>query len=629
LSTYGVKLQRSDDLKLAARSDAPTASSLVDWARRRRETGERLAVDLFSGAGGLSLGLEAAGWTVAAAVDHDSKALATHAHNFDGLTLRADLADAKVARSLIRLLKPVEPDLVAGGPPCQPFSRAGRSKIKSLVRDGLREAIDDRRQLWRPFVETAISLKPRVILMENVPDMALGDGFSVVREIVERMERAGYHTQIRLVDAWLYGVPQHRKRLIVLARNDCDEFFWPAIEPKVYLGDAIGDLPPLKDTIGARLAQYSPEGELGPFATLMRNGSEDGIVHDHMTRPVREDDRVIFEMMDSKTLYSSIPAHLRRYSADTFDDKYKRLGKDDLSRSVTAHIARDGYWYIHHAEHRTLTVREAARIQTFPDRFRFAGTRSDAYRQIGNAVPPLLGAAAAKALLPREEAAVTPEKSGVRPVIDRGHWHQARLALSAWGRKVHNGPDHWYLVPGKRTTPQIAAVAVSFGRRASRIALSLILTAQRNGAPLDEATIRELQNGVGSSGPAAVVLDQLPSLISEPSLWLDSGEIITRLKLRKSEADLFRLLNGEDLMLDGQAGFRVAARVAGTQTDTKNRLTDGRIDLARLVGAGPGAPLRMASIRLIGANLCRAENPACGLCPLQKWCASAQSLASS
>jgi DNA (cytosine-5)-methyltransferase 1 len=96
--------------------------------------------------------------------------------------------------------------------------------------------------------------------------------------------------------------------------------------------------------------------------------------------------------------YSQLPEVLKRYRDDIFDDKYNRLRWDDRSRSITAHIAKDGYWYIHPEEHRTLTVREAARIQTFPDEFRFSGGRSDAFRLIGNAVPPLLGEMVASAL---------------------------------------------------------------------------------------------------------------------------------------------------------------------------------------------------------------------------------------
>src|ERR671936_1550143 len=95
--------------------------------------------------------------------------------------------------------------------------------------------------------------------------------------------------------------------------------------------------------------------------------------------------------MDDGTLYSDLPQRLRRYRSDIFTDKYKRLSWDGLSRTITAHLAKDGYWYIHPEQHRTLSVREAARIQTFPDWFRFAGEPSHRYRQIGNAVPPMLG----------------------------------------------------------------------------------------------------------------------------------------------------------------------------------------------------------------------------------------------
>jgi DNA (cytosine-5)-methyltransferase 1 len=129
-----VKLQRSDDLRLAEHPSACTPETFAEWCQQRRDAGERLAVDLFSGAGGLSLGLEAAGWTVAVAVDNDPKALQTHRHNFPGLALSHDLAEPAGRQTLVDLLSQTEIDLVAGGPPCQPFSRAGSSKIRSLVR---------------------------------------------------------------------------------------------------------------------------------------------------------------------------------------------------------------------------------------------------------------------------------------------------------------------------------------------------------------------------------------------------------------------------------------------------------------------------------------------------------------
>ena len=109
--------------------------------------------------------------------------------------------------------------------------------------------------------------------------------------------------------------------------------------------------------------------------------------------------RRAFEKMTSKTRYSDLPEDMRRYRADIFDDKYKRLDENGLSRTITAHIAKDGYWYIHPRDSRTLTVREAARLQTFPDRYRFAGPPSAAFRQIGNAVPPLVGERLGEAVL--------------------------------------------------------------------------------------------------------------------------------------------------------------------------------------------------------------------------------------
>ena len=118
-------------------------------------------------------------------------------------------------------------------------------------------------------------------------------------------------------------------------------------------------------------------------------------IRDHVTRAVRPDDAEIYSLLNPGDTYLDVPEHLRRYRSDIFDDKYVRLSFDGLSRTITAHIAKDGYWYIHPREDRTLSIREAARIQTFPDRFRFAGHPSNRYQQIGNAVPPMLASAIA------------------------------------------------------------------------------------------------------------------------------------------------------------------------------------------------------------------------------------------
>ncbi|MER6626291.1 DNA cytosine methyltransferase, partial [Streptomyces sp. NPDC000931] len=366
---YGVPLERSDYLKLPPHEQSCAPADFTRWLADVGGS-RRLAVDLFSGAGGLSLGLETAGWLVAAAVDIDQRALETHSANFPGMSLPMDIGDPAERDRLIGILKPAEIDLVAGGPPCQPFSRAGRSKIRSLVEHHGRDPEDRRKELWSAYLDVVKRIRPRAVLMENVPDMGLGDDFFVVRTIEQQLEELGYATQVSLVDAWRYGVPQHRKRLILLARNDVEDFRWQDTQPeRTTLGEAIGDLPVIdvrpRERVGQRELQYSEDGVTSAFSKEMRTGAPHGIVWDHMTRRVRRDDYRIFSKMTSKTLYSDIEKSLRRYDADQFTDKYKKLDWSDVSRTITAHIAKDGYWYIHPEQNRTLTVREAARIQTF------------------------------------------------------------------------------------------------------------------------------------------------------------------------------------------------------------------------------------------------------------------------
>lgn len=616
MAQYGVRLQRSDALKLPANPEGPTVRTLQKWCAVQREAGRRIAVDLFSGAGGLSAGVESAGWAVAAAVDHDPRALETHRHNFPGLALDLDLGEQTARDTLLKLFKDIPVDLVAGGPPCQPFSRAGRSKIRSLVDAGLRDALDKRRELWSAFLEVALRFKPRAILMENVPDMGLGDDFRVVRTMVDALEEAGYATRVQLADAWRFGVPQHRKRLILLARRDGRDFTWPDRQPAVTtLRDSIGDLPKLDATTGAREMAYVPPDGLSLFGVRMREGATRGVLHDHMTRAVRADDLEIFQMMDSKTLYSDIPERVRRYKSDSFDDKYKRLDWNDVSRSITAHIAKDGYWYIHPEEHRTLTVREAARIQTFPDAFRFSGTRSDAFRQIGNAVPPLLGEAAALALAATSEAATS-----------KPSWLSARRQLTRWAEKQRLSA-HWYMLPGTAVTPPVAlAAAVTSAARIDADRIGDSLSRLRGLADLSKATLDSAKEPLDGS-KAGQALDRLRPLLRRKKAWLQPELLPELVGLKPAEEQIYAMLQGEDVLLRSQGVLRVAARVAGTNSDKANRLTDGRIDLARLVGSGEDAALRMAAIRLLASTHCKLDESDCGHCPLAAWCQSASSVA--
>jgi DNA (cytosine-5)-methyltransferase 1 len=618
VSVYAVKLERSDLLQLPEHPDACTEETFEQWCAERVANGTRLAVDLFSGGGGLSLGLTNAGWTVAASVDHNKFALQTHRANFPGLALDVDLGDRKKRAALIKMLKLADIDLIAGGPPCQPFSRAGRSKIRSLVDAGVRDEFDERKELWRAYIDVVLKVKPRAVLMENVPDMALGDDFHVVRTIVDMLEGVGYRTNLRLVDAWQYGVPQHRKRLILLARLDSDTFTWPEPGEAVTVQDAIADLPGLGLTTGGRDLPYSPDGEVSEFAELMRRDVDEDRVWDHMTRPVRPDDRKIFALMTSKTLYADIDPELRRYKADTFDDKYKRLDWNELSRSITAHIAKDGYWYIHPSENRTLTVREAARIQTFPDDFRFAGTRSHAFQQIGNAVPPMLGRAAAMALRPVPVVDKTPQNP----------WRVLANQLAAWAEERRTG-HYWCVLPGEQLSPAVATVVamleptpaelIGYGPGIREVAARGRITKRAV----------DLIEHVVATRSAADVVARLRQLQDDRKLWLHPQHIPEVLALPPGKTALLKLLAGDDVLLTSQPVIRVSSRVLNTASERTNSLTDGRVDLSRLVGGDDKAPLRMAALRLIGQLYCHKQAPMCNQCPLARKCAAAQDVKSS
>ena len=228
-------------------------------------------------------------------------------------------------------------------------------------------------------------LKPRAVLVENVPDLPSWDDGSVLMALYESLRDLGYAVEARVLDAFQYGVPQHRARLILIGLRDTAAFEWPEpVDGITTLRNAISDLPPVPPAQRAERVPYF--GPRTPFQERMRRDVADHdrtVVCDHLTRDVRADDAEAFALLEEGQTYTDLPMHLRRYRSDIFTDKYKRLSWDQVSRSITAHIAKDGYWYIHPQQNRTLSVREAARVQTFPDWFRFAGHPTQRFHQIG------------------------------------------------------------------------------------------------------------------------------------------------------------------------------------------------------------------------------------------------------
>ena len=229
---YAVKLERKPPLRLPLHPDAPRTQSWRKWAT---ESEKPTAVDLFSGCGGMSLGLEQAGYQVIRSEDNDPWAIESLHLNLPGSAIELDLSAEDQVDSLVSLLRDIDIDLIAGGPPCQPFSRAGRSKIRSLVEQGTRSHHDDRRQLWQAYLDVIERVRPAAVLMENVPDMALRDDLAIIREMTARLEACGYDAETQLMDAWRHGVPQHRQRLFMVASRDGRRFEWPRSQKMVTL----------------------------------------------------------------------------------------------------------------------------------------------------------------------------------------------------------------------------------------------------------------------------------------------------------------------------------------------------------------------------------------------------------
>lgn len=630
--TYGVKLVRGPFVRLPphelACADEDELLALVPALSRP------LAADLFCGAGGLSLGLADAGFDVVLGVDTDREALETHRANHPGLSVAWDLADADVVDRVAALIRRCRVSLVVGGPPCQPFSRAGRSMVRELVRTGRRQHHDRRRDLWESFLGVVEAAQPPAVVMENVPDMALDRGMVILRTMVERLEALGYSVEERVVDTWRFGVPQFRQRLILVALAGGRSFEWPPeSEELVTVNTAIGDLPAVEggwrpangdadDPVASGWAGY--DGPLTEFQRRARAGvpaRDSGKVFDHITRPVRDDDALAFAQMDPSTRYSDLDDGLKRYRDDIFDDKYKRLDPDDLGRTITAHIAKDGYWYIHPYQDRTLTVREAARLQTFPDRVRFAGPPSAAFRQIGNAVPPLLGRRIGEAVLVALGRPGPPAVPTSLVAAELADWFAANPPVHVpWLA----ADSRWLVIQGELLWSRLSDPLLAGAWRAVRGLDTPEKTIEA--APL----LRRLA-GLWNRGPRCQQLLETAEWFSAHPGALSpaatASELAAAPHVTAAVADLAcRVVPGdsEDPVLATFGVLRVAARFWGEMVDRRNRLSDGRLAVARMVGGDDSShPAHLALIELAN-GLCDPQLPRCGRCPLEAWCVEAR-----
>jgi DNA (cytosine-5)-methyltransferase 1 len=328
------------------------------------------AIDLFSGCGGLSLGLKKAGFSVAAAVEIDARAQETYRLNHPDVHLYAqdirEISPAKVLREAG--LKPGELDLLAGCPPCQGFSRLRTKNKRTSVRD-------DRNNLVADFLRFVEFMKPKTVMLENVPALAKNSRFVTMRR---QLHTLGYKTVVQVLDAADYTVPQRRRRLIMLASNVHDPVLAGKAHQRVTVREALKGLKNPKEALDKLhgLGENRSEDVRQLIALIPKNGGS---------------------RRDLPKRYQ-LECHKR---SDGFSDVYGRMAWDDVSPTITSgcHNPSKGR-FLHPSQNRTITLREAAILQGFPRRYRFNvdhGKEAIAL-MIGNALPPPFIAAHATAL---------------------------------------------------------------------------------------------------------------------------------------------------------------------------------------------------------------------------------------
>lgn len=341
-------------------------------------------VDLFSGCGGLSKGFIDAGFDVLLGVDIDKVALQTFEHNHRGaIGLEGDLSNSNTIHKMAEALNQKNVDVIIGGPPCQGFSLTGR-----------RQENDKRNQLFLGMVEAVKHFQPKAFVLENVPSLATLYNGRAKNAILQEFGNLGYEIRHQVLYAPDYGIPQIRKRLffVGLLSGENFEFPEPIMLPNNYVSceQALSDLPSLEYDLGQEISDYQGLPQ-SAYQTSMRANSS--ILFNHVATAHTEQVKSIISQVPEGGNHKDLPKGVGE--SRKFNDAWTRYHSKKPSRTIdTGHRN-----HFHYKWHRIPTVRENARLQSFPDVFRFFGTKTQQYKQVGNAVPPLLGYHLAKKLI--------------------------------------------------------------------------------------------------------------------------------------------------------------------------------------------------------------------------------------
>lgn len=335
-------------------------------------------LDLFCGAGGLSLGFEKAGFSVVKAVDIDPWAINTY--NINRKEKVAEVLDVtKLTKDYLEKLGPI--DGIIGGPPCQGFS----------IANGQRIIDDERNKLYHEYFRILKEIKPKFFVIENVTGLLTLAKGTVKDDILKRAKKMGYNVEYKILNASLYGVPQVRQRVMFVGiHKSCtsEKFIFPeGNSAPVSIEDAIGDLPSLDKGEDNTAYVHAPKTD---YQKMIRDGMT--VLHNHILSIHTEKTKKTIAMIPEGKRICDLPEELRG------GRKYEALMRRMDRKKPAVTIDTGHRTYFHYEELRIPSTREVARLQSFPDSYIFTGPRNDQQKQVGNAVPPMLANAIANAI---------------------------------------------------------------------------------------------------------------------------------------------------------------------------------------------------------------------------------------
>lgn len=338
-------------------------------------------IDLFAGVGGMSLGFEQAGFNVVLANEYDKEIANAYRNNHAGTKMVVgDITALNLDETFGAYAGKI--DVIIGGPPCQGFSQKGQRKTIH----------DERNFLFKYYVKVVELVHPKYFVMENVPNLLTAENGYFRKEIAELFNGMGYNLTSGVLNAADYGVPQNRRRAVIIGKRDGDAPELPIkAEKRVTIWDAIGDLAYLESGEGQEEQQYA-ENPISDYAKNLRGDMK--VLHNHVATKHSKIALERLALIPPNCGKEVLPdEHLTK---SIYSGTWSRMIKDDISVTITTRFDTPSSGrFTHPYLNRAITVREAARIQSFPDSFIFTGTKSSQMKQVGNAVPPRLANAIA------------------------------------------------------------------------------------------------------------------------------------------------------------------------------------------------------------------------------------------